>query len=478
MSEPIHSPTRRAVATGLLATATIAGAAGPAPAHAQPVTASTPPPEPTLVLRARPVREKLAPDLTEPADLWRFEGLGADSVVRSPVGAEIRARLVNETTGPLALHWQGLRGPNATDGVGGLTEPATAPGGTRDIRFTPSEAGTFLLRPLALGAAGPAGGRGVSAMLVVEEKAPPKVDADHALLVRDWRTEPDGQLAPFGTTMEAALGGRLGNRVTVAGADAPKRLELAPGSRVRLRLANGSNARIMRIRFDDLNVSVIAVDSQPTEAFAPLKSSLPFPPGSRYDVIVDAPSEAGKTGTVTALIGAGLPLVQIVTAGTAVAAGERVPLRGYVLPANPALPPEIKLQNAVRKDMIIAGGATRGPDGQPVFTGDPKAVWTVNNTAGSAKNPPLLTAKRGQPVVIGITNRTMFPQPLHLHGHVCRLLHPLDDGWEPYWVDTFQVPEGKTVHVAFLADNPGRWMLGSTVLERLDTGLWTFLDVS
>ena len=67
---------------------------------------------------------------------------------------------------------------------------------------------------------------------------------------------------------------------------------------------------------------------------------------------------------------------------------------------------------------------------------------------------------------------------MHLHGHSFRLLHPLDDGWEPYWLDTVIVPEGQTARIAFVADNKGKWLIGSTVLERLDTGLSAWIDVS
>ena len=67
---------------------------------------------------------------------------------------------------------------------------------------------------------------------------------------------------------------------------------------------------------------------------------------------------------------------------------------------------------------------------------------------------------------------------MHLHGHAFRLLHARDDGWEPYWLDTLQIPENKTVQIAFIADNPGKWALSSTVLERFDTGLWTWFEVT
>jgi FtsP/CotA-like multicopper oxidase with cupredoxin domain len=77
-----------------------------------------------------------------------------------------------------------------------------------------------------------------------------------------------------------------------------------------------------------------------------------------------------------------------------------------------------------------------------------------------------------------VTNRTIWTQVLHLHGHSARLLHPLDDGWEPYWTDTAQIPEGKTLRFAFRAEFPGKWLISSAVTERLDAGLWTWFEVT
>ena len=79
---------------------------------------------------------------------------------------------------------------------------------------------------------------------------------------------------------------------------------------------------------------------------------------------------------------------------------------------------------------------------------------------------------------MAIDNRTAFVQPIHVHGHSFRLLHPLDDGWESYFLDTVQIPERKKLHIAFIADNPGRWLISSTVLERFDLGLWSWFEVT
>jgi FtsP/CotA-like multicopper oxidase with cupredoxin domain len=420
------------------------------------------PASPVEELTAKPASMKLRPDAGGEAEAWTFNGSLAPAV-RIRQGAELRLKLRNGTALPLSLHFHGVRSPNAMDGVGGLTQEPVAPGQSHEYRLTPPDAGTFLIRPCVLGGSAEPQERGLSGLLIVEEADPLQVDQDLALLVDDWRLNDDGSLAPFETAADAAPAGRLGSWLSVNGLPTPQRIEAPPGGRLRLRLANACNARAMRLRFDGLKAYVIAVDGQPTSTFEPLRASLPFAPGTRYDLLVDLASEAGATGAVMAMIGDGLPLVEIVTAG------DRRPALPAIapLPPNTKLPETIKLQSATRKDVVIKG--------------DPKvpnASWTINGAAGQPKGAPLVKVRRGNPVVLALTNQTAFMQPLHLHGHSFRLLHALDDGWEPYWLDTVQVPENKTVRIAFVADNPGRWLLASTVAERFDAGLWTWIEVT
>ncbi|WP_375462270.1 multicopper oxidase family protein [uncultured Enterovirga sp.] len=424
-------------------------------------------------LEAGPSQAVLVPG--QPAtEIWTFGGRESGPVIRIRHGEEVRILFRNNTTLPLSLHWHGVRGPSSMDGVGGLSQPPVAPGGSFEYRFTPPDPGLSLIRPMVLGGSSEPAGRGLAGLLVVEEREPPAVDAEFALVVRDWLVQPSGALAPFGSPQEAAAAGRLGNRIVVDGAEAPKRIALPPGSRIRLRLANGCNARTMRIRFDGLKTHVAAVDGQPTDTFEPLRSTLPFAPGTRYDLFIDMPAEAGAKGSITALVGAGMPLVEF-TAG----AGDSVD-RGAVaaLPPNRLLSPNIPLQTALRRDLVVSGGIIRTEAGAIGYTGDAKRIWQLNGASGSSSSPPLFTTRRGQTVVLALRNATGFVQPIHLHGHVFRVLHALDDGWEPWWFDTLQVAEGKTVRIAFAADNPGRWLIGSSVLERLDTGLWTWFEVT
>ena len=72
---------------------------------------------------------------------------------------------------------------------------------------------------------------------------------------------------------------------------------------------------------------------------------------------------------------------------------------------------------------------------------------------------PLLAVTRGRTVMLALTNRTDIPRVVHIHGHHVRLLDALDDGWKPFWLDTIPCMPQRTTRVAFVADNPGKWLL-------------------
>ncbi|MCJ2017272.1 multicopper oxidase family protein [Methylobacterium sp. E-065] len=448
-----------------------------APAPAAPAAAQAEPP----ALPAAPGKARFRPEPAPETPIWCFDGKAQPPTIRVKLGQAVRLKVENRTDKPLSLHWHGVRNINAMDGVGGVTQAPIPPGGDFLYAFTPPDAGSFLIRPLVVGGASEPSGRGLAGMLVVEEMNPPAIDADVAVILQDWRLQDDGTLMPFGQVPLAASNGRLGNLVTVNGKPVPDTFEARPGARVRLRLGNACNARATRIKFEGVKVYVAAVDGQPTDTFEPLRATLPFPPGTRYDLMVDLPDNEGATCEIQALIGKGLTLASVTTKGPRIT--EKRPPIGPI-GENKRLPAEVKLQNALRRDVLITGGAfvpkdkKDGAAPDPVYTGDPQKIWSVNGISGTTGLPPIFTVKRGQVVVLALRNETAFPQALHLHGHCFRLLHPLDDGWEPYWLDTFQLLEGRTARIGFLADNPGRWLISATVLERFDTGLWTCFEVT
>jgi FtsP/CotA-like multicopper oxidase with cupredoxin domain len=439
--------------------------------------------QPTVLLEAKPGATEIEPGKL--TDVWGFGARVPGPVMTMKPGEEFRLRLVNSVPRPLGLHFHGLRIPSEFDGVAGLGLDPAAPSGSMDLRLTPPDSGTFLYRPMVAGFAGEEAERGIGGVCVVEERVPYPVDLDRVLAVDDWLLGEDGQLAPFGGAAERGGPGRLGNRITVNGTPVPQRVTVAPGSRVRLRLANLCNARVLRIRFDGMKAYVIAVDGQPTDTFEPLRSMLPFAPGTRYDVVLDVPDEPGWTGRIVALIGDGITLSELRGEGAKKASG--LPPIGPLAP-NTALPGAISLEKSQRADVVMEGGARPGPDGRPIYAGDPERIWRVNGTSGpvasekSGKVPnfgkPLISVRRGTPVVLALANRTAYPQVIHVAGQVFRLLHALDDGWEPYWLDNVIVPEGQTARIAFIPENRGRYLVGSSLLDCFDTGLSTWIEVT
>jgi hypothetical protein len=118
------------------------------------------------------------------------------------------------------------------------------------------------------------------------------------------------------------------------------------------------------------------------------------------------------------------------------------------LAANPQLPAEIALESARRCDFAISGGGS--------------APFAINGATFVDWAPkPAYVISRGQPAVFALANKTAAIQAIRLWGHVARLLHSMDDGWEPYWRDTILIQSGRSAHVAFVADNPGKWPLES-----------------
>lgn len=418
-------------------------------------------------LEARPGEIKVLPGEGGKTACLTYEGTVPGPLLRVRQGEEVRLRLVNGLAQPTTLHWHGLRGQNGVDGVGDLTQKPVAAGQSADIAFKAIDAGLFLYRPAALPFSPEQIARGLCGALIVDEPSPPDVDGDHLLLFQDWKLDPSGLVAtPFDDPAEAAGAGRLGNQLTVGAKPAPFTGEAAPGARLRLRIANGANARIMLVVFEGVRARVVAIDSQPCDPFEPLRQTLPVAPGARFDLVMDLPTQEKSTAKlVLREQGRGdRDLAVWTTAGAA--AKIRPPIAA--LPLNPSLPAEIKLAQAKKVEIPL----------EPPKGGAKPGRWMMGGEARSYGGKPLFSVARGTPVSVGFTNRSTVAVPMHVHGHAVRLLHDLDDGWEPYWRNGVIVPAGRSKHVAFIADAPGKWALRSDIAEQEAAGLATWFEVT
>jgi FtsP/CotA-like multicopper oxidase with cupredoxin domain len=69
-------------------------------------------------------------------------------------------------------------------------------------------------------------------------------------------------------------------------------------------------------------------------------------------------------------------------------------------------------------------------------------------------------------------NDTEWWHPMHLHGHVFRVLSRNGrPNIRREWLDTVLMAPGERVEIAFVADNPGDWMFHCHILEHQQGGM-------
>ena len=91
----------------------------------------------------------------------------------------------------MSLHWQGMRGDNAMDGVVPLTRTPVPPGASFDYRRALNDPGLFCYRPSVFPRTAELMGRGLKGLVVVDEATPLGGDADLAVILDDWRLDPN-----------------------------------------------------------------------------------------------------------------------------------------------------------------------------------------------------------------------------------------------------------------------------------------------
>ena len=418
-----------------------------------------------VLLEAGPSHLTLALPPAEPAETLSYAGTTPGPLLRLKRGEELRLRLVNKLAEPTALCFPGLRAANASAGYGGLTGPRIAPGASADVRFAPPDAGFNLYLPHAGATDVEQQGRGLFGPIVVDEPEKVDVDQDVAVVLSDWSLDAKGQIRnDFADLALARGGGRRGGLVFANRAAAPLSLKAQPGARIRLRLGNAATARLTTIGVEGARTVIVAVDGQPSDPFEPLRNQFPMGPGARFELMFDTP-RAADAAVRFVLRGAGgeadQPFVTIATDGDPVA----VRTATGRLPANPLLPAEIALEVSKRTDFAVTGGGA--------------APFALNGITFADWGPkPAAVLPRGAPSVFAIANKTAVVQAMRLGGHVARLLHSMDDGWEPYWRDIILIQPGRTAHIAFVADNPGKWPIEFAIPEHRAAGIGGWFQVS
>jgi len=304
---------------------------------------------------------------------------------------------------------------------------------------------------------------------------PPAVDRDMVWILSDWRLDREARIvANFGNFMDASHAGRIGNTVTLNG-EVRETFDVVAGERIRLRLVNASNARIYGLDFQGHDPLVIAHDGHPVEPHRPEGGRVVLGPAMRADLILDMTGDPGRRYPVVddfyARMAYRLIDLRYADAPRSGRAGEALPK----LAANPLAEPRL---SAAERHRIVFGGGMMGR--MPRFASARGMAWTVNGTPIMDHDAePILTLARGQSIVLELVNDTLWPHPIHLHGHVFRVLSR-DGRPNPRreWRDTVLLAPRERAEIAFVADNPGGWMFHCHILEHQAAGMMAVIRVA
>jgi len=428
-------------------------------------------------LRPSLFQSQLLPDAYPQTQMWGYGGTAPGPEIRVAQGARIERRLVNDLPQPTSIHWHGIRIDNKMDGVPGLTQAATAPGEMFDYAFEVPDAGTYWYH--AHNQSTEQVARGLFGALIVEEANAPEVDQDVVLILDDWLMLETGEIDPdFAAAHDRSHAGRLGNFVTTNGTFALE-MPVRHHYRLRLRLINAANARIFPLTLQGLEGWIVALDGMPLSQPERLTSEIILGPGQRVDLIVDVKSAGGETAYLVRL-NEDTPQPQVIFPVSDGSAANQRPVPAALAP-NPSMDlPD--LARATRTQLVMEEGAMGGLSAA-IVDGNRESFrqiaqknmfWAFNGVVGMT-DTPLIDAALGEQIALSISNHTVFPHAMHLHGiHFREIME--GEALGPMR-DTLLLGGRETREIAFIADNPGDWLFHCHMLSHADAGMMAWIRV-
>ena len=141
------------------------------------------------------------------------------------------------------------------------------------------------------------------------------------------------------------------------------------------------------------------------------------------------------------------------------------------------------IDSARRLDMAMEGGAMGRMSGA-IMNGRSMGFremagqgqfWALSGQVGMT-DTPFASLDRGETVRVKLTNDTAFAHAMHLHGMHFRQV--AEDGSLGPMRDTILSYPDEPLEIAFVADNPGKWLFHCHMLGHAASGMTTWINVS
>lgn len=402
---------------------------------------------------------------------------GPPPVLVGQQGKPMVLNVINTLDEYTAMHWHGIRLPNAMDGVPYLTQAPIAGDKSFLYEFTPPDAGTYWYHPHCMTMTQMASG--LTGILIIKETDDPGFDGDQAINLKDFRLDDKDALRKPYTLRGAARSGTLGNVMTANWLQAPV-YDHPTGGLVRLRLVNSDTTRVYKLHLSSSKGQVIAWDGHPVEHSLLMPSEqqpLELGPGQRVDIALVMPNSEGQTIDIFAKAPGRRKVMASLRAEGADIKRSLAELKP--LPRNPIAEPDL---SAAELHEFVFGWSPDGTAPNNGFCGTiGKTFWSINRIPWPGDNVPdigpLVTLKRGKSYILRLRNESPNSHPIHLHGLVFKPIRSNKRKMAPNWTDTALLLKNETIDVALVADNPGNWAFHCHVIEHQKTGLTGYIRV-
>ena len=412
-------------------------------------------------------------------EFWAYNGMIPGPLIEATAGDQVRILFENKIPRQEStIHWHGMPVPAAQDG----NPMSPVPSGSRRVYefvLPADSAGSYWYHPHPHRLSAEQVYRGLAGAFIVNPKSDPLPRDIHDIMafITDLRLSATGAIPA--DNMVDLMNGREGAHLLVNGQQNPV-LTVAPGSTCRFRLYNATNARYLRLAFEDHEMTLIGTDGGYVQAPVLGLREVLLSPAERADVIVTFRGRSGRTVALQTLpyergwMGGGKPPSQTLSLLTVTLAG--VPVRAVVLPTKLRKIEQLGTPGVIKRlefgeRMTMGDGNDGGMAMQFLINGKAFEMGRVD-----------LTTKAGQVELWEVVNPTDMDHPFHLHGTQFQVTERERNGSKtkaPYlaWKDTVNVAKAETVRFKVRQDMKGQRMYHCHILEHEDQGMMGVLDV-
>ncbi len=367
---------------------------------------------------------------------WTFNGTAPGPTLRVQQGDLVVVTLVNHLSFGVTIHWHGIDVPNSADGVAGVTQDAVQPGQSYIYRFLAKDPGTYWYHSHQFSYAETTGG--LYGTIIVDPATPAiHADLDMALSLHDWVSN-NGQTFVIDNTA-----GTLNKSAQ-------------SGQWVRLRIVNTSSNQHL-VTLLGTPFQVVSLDGHDLNKPQQLNETpLPIGAAQRYDLLFQMPTH-GNVALVTSADNQHYQQIPAVTFGESKlsAALPAVNARWFNLTSygQPA-PNPITVQSHFEATYPIVLGTAMGDS-----MGRTGTIYTFNKKV--FPHTDMIMVHYGELVHLHLDNQSDLVHPIHLHGHTFTVLTHNGKALtgSPIHLDTINIQPHDSYDIAFIANNPGIWML-------------------